>query len=181
MSDTDLEPRETGAFGRLSGALSRTGAGFATCALFLIMATATLDVASRNLRGQSIPGVLESAEVILVIGVFLGLAYAQRLKAHVATSLIVDRFPPLVSRVMRATGLLAVITYVATATWMTGDRAWQSFVTGEVRFGLIEIPQWPARAAIAIGFLLLLFELLRDLVRLLQGRLHGRESAAGTL
>jgi TRAP-type C4-dicarboxylate transport system permease small subunit len=156
--------------GKLTHWLSRAGAGIATCALFLIMLTTCLDVASRNMFGKSIPGVLESGEVILVIGVFLGMAYAQRLKAHVATSLIVDRFSAPVARVMRAAGLAVVIVYVAVAAWMTGVRAWHSFLSGEVRFGLIEIPQWPARAAIAIGFALLTLELVRDFIRVLRGK-----------
>lgn len=161
--------------------LSRLGAHVGTCALFLIMATATIDVASRNFFGKSIPGILESAEVILVVGVFLGMAYAQRLKAHVSTSLIVDLFPKSVGRVLRVTGLLAVIVYVALATWKTGERALQSFLTGEVRFGLIEIPQWPARAAIAIGFALLLLELIRDLRRILSGKHETTDASLGAI
>ena len=147
---------------KVTAHLSRVGANLGTCALLLIMSAATVDVLSRNLFRKSVPGIIESAEVILVIGVFLGMAYAQRLKAHVATSLIIDRFPAPAARVLRAAGLLAVIVYAAIAAWMTGTRACQSFTTGEVRFGLIEIPQWPARAAISIGFGLLVLELLRD-------------------
>jgi TRAP-type C4-dicarboxylate transport system permease small subunit len=160
--------------------LSRVGAHVATCALFLIMLSATIDVSSRNLGGRSFPGVVESAEIILVIGVFLGLAYAQRTKAHVATSLIVDKFTPRLARLMRSIGLLIVAFYISLATWMSAARAWQSFVGGEVRFGLIEIPQWPARAAIAIGFGILLLEILRDLNNTLKGRTHS-EPAAGAL
>lgn len=148
---------------------SRAGAGVATCALFLIMATATLDVVSRNMMGRSVPGVIESAEVILVIGVFLGMAYAQRMKAHVSTSIIVELFPAAIGRWLRVIGLVIVIAYIATATWVTSVRAWQSFASGEVRFGLIEIPQWPARAALALGFALLQLELLRDLVHINRG------------
>ncbi|HTV71228.1 MAG TPA: TRAP transporter small permease [Rhizobiaceae bacterium] len=161
--------------------LSRLGAHVGTCALFLIMSTATLDVVSRNFFGKSIPGILESAEVILVIGVFLGMAYAQRLKAHVSTSLIVELFPENFGRFMRATGLLVVIIYVALATWKTGERAWHSFLTGEMRFGLIEIPQWPARAAIAIGFALLLLELIRDLRRILRGKHDATDASLGAI
>lgn len=165
---------------RLVLMLSRLGANVATCALFLIMASATLDVASRNLAGRSVPGVVESAEIILVIGVFLGLAYAQRIKAHVATSIITELFPAPMARVMRILGLLIVSFYIGLATWVSAGRAIASFQTGEVRFGLIEIPQWPARAAIAIGFALLLLEMLRDVVRTANGQV-ATQSAPGTL
>ena len=154
---------------RITLTLSRFGAHVATCALFIIMASATLDVVSRNLGGRSLPGIIESAEITLVIGVFLGLAYAQRTKAHVATSIIVDFFPPRLAWVMRMIGLLIVTSYIGLATWVSFSRAFASVQSGEVRFGLIEIPQWPARAAIAIGFALLLLEFLRDLIRTARG------------
>jgi TRAP-type C4-dicarboxylate transport system permease small subunit len=167
-------------YDRLTLRVSRFGANIATCALFLIMASATIDVASRSLGGRSVPGVLESAEIILVIGVFLGLAYAQRNKAHVATSIVIDLLPRSIARVMRATGLLIVAAYVGVAAWVSAERAWASIRSGEVRFGLIEIPQWPARAAIALGFAMLLLELLRDVFRALTGRADD-ETRAGML
>jgi TRAP-type C4-dicarboxylate transport system permease small subunit len=166
---------------RVALVLSRLGANVATCALFLIMTSATLDVASRNLGGRSLPGVVESAEITLVIGAFLGLAYAQRIKAHVATSIITDLFPRQLARLMRIIGLGIVSFYIGLATWVSTGRAFSSFQTGEVRFGLIEIPQWPARAAIALGFALLLLEMLRDLVRMVRGIPDNTDTAPGAL
>jgi len=160
---------DRGILDRIVHGLSRGGANVATCALVLIMATAVVDVTARSLAGRSVPGIVESAEVILVIGVFLGLAYAQRLKAHVATSVIIDRLPPAARRVLRSAGLLVVAAYVGGAAYVSALRAWQSFAGGEVRFGLMEIPQWPARTAIAVGFALLLLEVLRDLRRAIAG------------
>lgn len=165
---------------RTSLMFSRLGANVATCALFIIMASATLDVASRNLGGRSVPGVVESAEILLVIGAFLGLAYAQRIKAHVATSIITELFPAPFARFMRVVGLFIVAFYIGLATWVSADRAVASVQSGEVRFGLIEIPQWPARAAIALGFALLLIEVLRDTVRTIRGQ-RASDSVSGAL
>lgn len=157
---------------RMTLSLSRFGANVATCALFIIMVSATLDVASRNLGGRSLPGVVESAEITLVIGAFLGLAYAQRTKAHVATSIITDLFPAPLAWFMRVVGLFIVAFYIGVATWVSTGRAFASFQSGEVRFGLIEIPQWPARAAISLGFALLLLEVLRDISRTVRGQVE---------
>ena len=165
---------------RLTLILSRFGATVATCALFLIMASATIDVASRNLGGRSVPGVVESAEIVLVIGAFLGLAYAQRTKAHVATSIITELFPAPFARFMRVVGLAIVSADIGRAGWVSTARAVASFESGEVRFGLIEIPQWPARSAIALGFALLLVEVLRDLVRTARGA-TAEDHPSGTL
>lgn len=164
----------------LTSRLSRLGATIATCGLFVIMASATLDVASRNLSGRSVPGVVEISEIMLVIGAFLGLAYAQRMKAHVATSLFVELLPLMAARIMRALGLVIVAAYIGLAVAVSAQRAFASFQSGEVRFGLIEIPQWPARAAIAIGFALLLLEIIRDIGRVLSND-PDAHSASGTL
>lgn len=158
---------------RLIHRLSQISANVATFALFLIMGTATLDVVSRNLLARSVPGIIESAEVILVIGAFLGLAYAQRTRTHVSTTFIIKLMPRALARIVKAAGLAVLALYVGFAAAVSAGRAWSSFVGGEVRFGLIEIPQWPARLAIALGFGLLLLEIVRDLWRVVAGRDRG--------
>ncbi len=144
---------------------SKVGANLATVAIFLIMIVTVIDVVTRGVSARSVPGMIESAEIILVAAAFLGLGYAQRMKAHVSTSFFMDALPASVARILRRAGLGVVFVYVAGATVVSARRAWAAFQGGEVRFGLIEIPQWPVRAAIAIGFALLLVELLREMRR----------------
>lgn len=144
---------------------SKAGANVATLAIFLIMIVTVIDVATRGVSARSVPGMIESAEIILVAAAFLGLGYAQRMKVHVSTSFFIQALPPSVARILRRAGLGVVLVYVAGATVVSARRAWAAFQGGEVRFGLIEIPQWPARAAIAIGFALLLIEVVREMRR----------------
>lgn len=141
----------------------------ATLALFLIMIVTVVDVFARSLLGRSVPGMIESAEVILVAAAFLGLGYAQRMKAHVSTAVFVQAMPPQVARGIRLASTAALAVCIAATAWVSAQRAWGAWRAGEVRFGLVEIPQWPARAAIAIGFVLLLLEVLRDLRALVDG------------
>ncbi len=162
-----------GRFDTTTGLLSHAGANLATLALFLIMVTTTVDVVSRNFFDRSVPGIIESSEVILVAGAFLGLAYGQRTKSHVVTTVLIERVAPGPARVLRIIGLLLLALYIGFASAFSASRAYQSFVGGEVRFGLIEFPQWPARAAIAVGFFLLLLEILRDLSNTARGRASG--------
>lgn len=155
-------------------ALSHGSANIATLALFVIMLATTADVISRNFLDHSVPGVIEGSEVILVAGAFLGLAYGQRTKTHVATTVLIERLPSSLARALRAVGLLCLSGYIGLAAIVSAQRAAQSFSSGEVRFGLIEFPQWPARAAIAVGFFLLWLEVIRDLLKLIRAR---REAA----
>lgn len=164
MAEAPIPPDDkAGLLGAAARHASRIGANCATLAIFLIMIVTVVDVGARVLFARSVPGMMESAEVILVAAAFLGLGYAQRMRAHVSTSFIVDALPRAPARWLVRAGLAAVAVYIAGATIVSAQRAWSSFQGGEVRFGLIEIPQWPARAAIAVGFALLLVEVLREL------------------
>ena len=153
---------KAGLLGAAERNASKAGANLASLAIVLIMIVTVVDVVTRGVSARSVPGMIES---ILVAAAFLGLGYAQRMKAHVSTSIFMDALPPAMARILRRAGLLVVVVYVTSATFVSARRAWDAFQGGEVRFGLIEIPQWPARAAIAIGFTLLLVELLRELRR----------------
>lgn len=157
----------------------RIGASLATLAIFLIMIVTVLDVGARTLFHRSVPGMIESAEIILVAAAFLGLGYAQRMKAHVSTSLVLDALPRRPARLLRRIGLVVVALYVGGVAIVSATRAWDALRVGEVRFGLIELPQWPARTAIALGFLLLLVELVRDLLRS-RSRVDGRQDPERT-
>ena len=156
---------KAGLLGAAERNASKAGANLATLAIVLIMIVTVVDVVTRGISARSVPGMIESAEIILVAAAFLGLGYAQRMKAHVSTSIFMDALPPAMAHILRRAGLLVVVVYATSATFVSARRAWDAFQGGEVRFGLIEIPQWPARAAIAIGFALLLIELLRELRR----------------
>lgn len=166
-----MSPPQTapaGSLDRAVHAVSHASSNCAAIALFLIMLMTTVDVVSRNLLDRSVPGLIESSEVMLVIGAFLGLAYGQRSNCHVSTTLLIERLPPRAARVLKLLGLFVVTLYIGFAAVLSALRAWQSFKAGEVRFGLIELVQWPARAAIAIGFALLCAEIVLEIAKTLR-------------
>lgn len=152
---------------RIVGVLDHVGAHVGAAGIVLIMLGTTADVLRRSLEGRSVPGVIEGAEVILVIAVFLGLGLAQRDDIHVSTSLVVDRVPRRIGLILRVFGLLVLAAFLVWAVWASGRAALQSFTTNEFRFGMIRVPLWPGRTAIAIGWFLLLLEVVLDIHRIL--------------
>jgi TRAP-type C4-dicarboxylate transport system permease small subunit len=131
--------------------------------LFLMLATVA-DVARRQLTGQPLTGVVEISEVMLVAVVFLGVAYTQREKQHVATTVLTDRLPPRVSGWLRVIGTVVVVVLLLWMIQATSELALESYRRGEYRFGLTRVPLWPARASIPLGLTLLLGEVVRDLL-----------------
>lgn len=137
----------------------RIAAGLAVIAALsvtVMMAITALDVAKRALTGSSLAGAQEITESLIVTIVYLGIAWAQYRREHVAIDLFTARLPARTAAAVRAIGQIIVVGIV---TWMlvrTGSAAWEAFKSGEVRFGLLQLPMWPARAAIPLGLLALL-------------------------
>ena len=126
-------------------------------ALMLLLTIA--DVIRRTFMGRSIEGVNELGEVMMVAIVFLGLGFAESRGAHVSMTLLARRLLPRGAAALQALGILLVACVVAWMLFVTADRAFQSYLAHEYRFGLVRIPIWPARTCIAVGLAAYLAEL----------------------
>lgn len=141
----------------------------AVCAVFswisglitvVLMLVIVLEVVLRGASGRSLLGTIELSEVGLVFVVFLGVAYAQRVDAHVSTDLVTSRLPVRVAATARTAALLLAAGVLVWMTSMTALRGWDSFQSGESRFGINAIPLWPARLIIPVGLALLAMQVL---------------------
>ena len=155
------------AAGAIAGPLGALGS-ISTVAMMIGI---TADVISRNFFGQSIAGLLEFTETLLVTTVFLGLAYAGATNAHVSVDLLSSKLPNGVSRRMGGAMWLlgaAMTVWFIDACW---QRAVQSTQRGEVTQGLMEWPVYPARWIIVIGLIAFLVIALINAYLGLRGRL----------
>lgn len=150
---------------RTTNALSVAQAIVGSLLVLAIMFLVVTDVTRRSLGLGSVRGSSELAEVMLVAAAFLCLAYAQRMDAHVGTSLVTDRLPRALALRIEGVGLALMALLFAWMTWEAGARAWQSFTTGETRFGVRSVTVWPARAAVVLGLLGLTIEIMLRVVR----------------
>jgi TRAP-type C4-dicarboxylate transport system permease small subunit len=140
--------------------VSRLCAMAGAAGVVALMLATVADVARRTLLGRPIAGVVEVSEVLLVAVVFLGAAYAQARREHVATTLLTARLGRRASAAVRSCSLALMAVLLVAMVWATGGRAADSVAVGEMRFGLVPVPMWPARVAITFGLLLLLAEVL---------------------
>lgn len=122
--------------------------------IFIVGGLTVADVLSRNLRGQSILGVMEISTLVLVAIAFLGLAAAEINGQHVSVSLFEEqlgRRSRLVLSVIRgiALTLLGVILVIGMFSVLEGAISRQ-----ETTNDILRLPTWPAKLVALISYLL---------------------------
>lgn len=159
-----MTPPSVGAFRRALSKVNRLMAALSVACIIGMLVLTILDISRRSLSGKSVQGVNELGEVAMVFIVFLGLAYAEQRRAHVGVTIFVRRLPARLAAALEAAGVFVVMAVVLWMVIVTGERAVESVVVGEYRFGLVRIPIWPARVVIVIGLAAYLLELALRLI-----------------
>ena len=148
-------------------ALSHLMGAVAGIALIFLIISATLDVTYRALTGSNLfYGLLEYGEIALVTLAFLGAVQTHRAGGHVSSSLVTGMMPLRARAAVRAIALVCVATLLCWAAYAASIATIQAFNAGEVRFGLVRIPMWPARGVVPVSLGLLACLYLRDSLRL---------------
>ena len=171
-------PAGTGRVTQRAGKVLALLAGLLICGLMILT---VLDVLGRSTT-SGIDGSLEFTEVLLVATVFVGMASAQIQRVHVSTPILTDRLPGRAATIARAIGKVVVVVFLVWAAVATAETGWESFQAREYRFGIAEVPVWPAKLVIPLGFaafaLVVIAQLSRDIRDLLSSR--GGRAAADT-
>lgn len=140
--------------------LSRVLVLVSALGLLGLMFLTVAHVALRSLGGRGVAGGIEIVEIVLASAVFLALAEAQRIDAHVSTSLVTDRLPARLSAFLQLLAYLLAAAFFAWLVFETGKRGLASWQSGETRVGMRAIPIWPARLILPLGLAALTLELL---------------------
>lgn len=145
--------------------ISLVAAGLAGAALILLALIGTADVIGTQFLGVPIPGTVEIGASLMVAGIALGLPMAQHARRHVRVGIIVGRLPRRARAVLDIVAQLSLALMLAGIAWM----GWRMFLTSlsssEFAQGLIEIPVWPARLALALGATLAVVQTIVLIVR----------------
>jgi TRAP-type C4-dicarboxylate transport system permease small subunit len=107
----------------------------------------------RSVSGFQIPGITEASELVLIAGVYAGMAWTYHTGSHVNVDLVTQLLKPKAKAVV---ALVATILLFLVLVWMflaTSGLALESFQRGEYRFGVTQFPVWPSRIAISVGLL----------------------------
>jgi len=146
-------------FYALETALNVFGASTIIALMFLV----TCDVGGRYLFNHPLPGQMEITEMLMVMAVFSGMAYTQRVHGHVRMDLFCTKV--LKGRVYHGneffTTVLSLLIY-AVITVYSFTHAVKALQGGSVSIYL-GIPMWPAWLFVPIGSFLLCIRLIIQL------------------
>jgi C4-dicarboxylate transporter DctQ subunit len=122
----------------------------AAAAIFFLMFVAVFQIVSRTVFGTAIYGYIDYIEQASPIFALLGIAYCQRLGAHVRMDLILRGVPKRLLWAMEGLAVvlaLLIITLLVESTFQNFLRAWQR---GDSTMD-IRLPVWPGKLMVPIA------------------------------
>lgn len=117
----------------------------------ILMFGTTIDVLSRALTGRTVPGLFEMSELSMVMVVFLGLGWTLRDDAHIRVTMLTDRLDPASRRRIGCFSWLVAALVFAMLAWPSTEEAAYSFSIREFRWGVVNVPIWWTKIALAFG------------------------------
>lgn len=141
----------------------------AAACILVIVALGTADTLLNALFKAPLPGVVEITETLLVAVIFLGVAYSLQTGRHVAVDVLTTRLPHRARMAAKLVSLGLTGLVFGLIAWRGTVSAADSVEFMEIAPGLLPVPIWPAKIALALGAWMTLLECLRQLVRLLAG------------
>ncbi len=146
----------------------------AACTIAVMILSITFDATSRYLFNNPIPGVFELNEVLLVICVYMGLAWTQIERGHIRVTAILIRVKPSTRAKLNILAWGLTFCFVYLLAHQSSIGAFESFKIREFRWGSVQMPIWWAKALVPIGCIMLNTQLILDIwkeIEYLRGRL----------
>jgi len=146
----------------------------AAVTIALMMVSTTFDATARYVINRPIPGVFELNEVLLVICVYMGMAWTQVERGHIRVTAFLMRFSKESEIKCNILGWALTFIFLSILGYQSAIGAWESFQMREFRWGSVQMPIWWAKALVPIGCWMMNIQLIIDIwkdIESLRGRL----------
>ncbi len=132
--------------------------------LFLMMLLITFDVIGRYFFSHPITGTLEITEFLMVFVVFMSISCVQQRKGHIRVQILTRHLSHRGRIVFDIIAHVIGLVFFLLIAWQSGKSALSSWEFGESSEGLIQIPIYPPKFAVAVGSLLMGGQFLTDII-----------------
>jgi TRAP-type C4-dicarboxylate transport system permease small subunit len=134
----------------------------AAACILMMMLVGAVDIIGTWLFRQPVPGAYEITEAFMVSGIFLALAAAQMLGHHIRAEIFRPVLPIRVSHALDRVGFFVMFVFFAFVTWYGWLEAADAWRGGEFASGILKMPVWPPKLALAIGATAMAVQSLAD-------------------
>ncbi len=149
---------------RISYPLSRAMDGVGRVILALMVLLITTDVVLRYFFNRPIKGSYELIELMLVVIVYLGLAYTQIKKDHISVTLVTEKLSPRTIAILESATYVLCLGIFVLITWQSVLRAEVLRVSG-TSSDLLLIPTYPFMWVVVFGSAVLCLVFLLDALK----------------
>lgn len=167
---------------RLLGFVENAALTIGCIAIFIMGALVTGSVIGRTFFNAPIPDDLLMIGLLMVCVIILPLSYVERDNGHIAVTLIADRLPMGVQRVLRAMGRIIFGAFLGTMGFVIAMKVPDEFEQRLYYDGQLEIPTWPMKIVFAFGVAVFLIRVVLNLWADIKGdppATHSSDSEAG--
>src|SRR5215208_1847835 len=145
--------------------LATVGEMLASVALFLMAIGITADVLARWLVGAGSNAAVEITGYLMVAIVFLGLAPAQRAKAHIQIEVFIALLPAAWVRGIRKLNRVLFLLYAIVLAYLGWKSVSTSLLLKTTSRTALDLVVWPFQLFIPIGLVILVIVLLTEILR----------------
>ncbi|MBI4773787.1 MAG: TRAP transporter small permease [Deltaproteobacteria bacterium] len=139
----------------------------------VMMLSTTVDASARYFFNAPLAGIFELNEVILVICVYMGLAWTQIERGHIRVTALAGRVPARARCYMNMVAWSVSFLFVFLVGYQSCLGAIESIRLWEFRWGSVQMPIWWAKSLVPIGCWMLNIQLIIDIWKDIE-RLRGR-------
>ena len=140
----------------------------------VMMLSTTIDASARYFFNEPIAGIFELNEVILVICVYMGLAWTQIERGHIRVTALLEQTSGRTQCYLNILAWSVSFLFVFLLGYQTCLGAIESIRIWEFRWGTVQMPIWWVKSLVPIGCWMLNIQLIVDIwkeVERLKGRL----------
>ena len=139
----------------------------------VMMLSTTVDASARYFFNEPIAGIFELNEVILVICVYMGLAWTQIERGHIRVTAILEQLSGRAHCYFNIVAWLFSFLFVFILGYQSCLGAIESIRVWEFRWGTVQMPIWWVKSLVPIGCWMLNIQLIIDIWKEIE-RLKGR-------
>ena len=147
------------------GWMVNTSALASATIVLVLMVLVTADVTGRYAFNEPVPMTYEVGSFMLVFIVFLGMAYTQRMGAHIRVEFLTLRMTPNLRASFNLLAFTLGILLYGAIFYQGFKWSYEAFQIGEYVPGLVNIPKWPSMFAVPFGALLMALQFFADWMR----------------